>query len=93
MALPQTAPTSDVDPFPELGMRRVRWVVITVTDGGVRADVAGLAHRFPIMRPVTLATANRLIRAGCAVVVRRDATDRPGAEDAGTQLPADPSAN
>ncbi|HEX7276064.1 MAG TPA: hypothetical protein VF244_01695 [Acidimicrobiales bacterium] len=73
MALPQTAPTpSAVEAMaPELGMRRVRWVTISIGDDGVRAEVAGLAHRFPITRPVTLQTANRLIRAGCPYVVRR----------------------
>ena len=89
MALSQPAPTAEVaavaaEMAPELGMRRVRWVVITVTDEGVRAEVAGLAHRFPIMRPVTVQVANRLIRAGVPAFVRR-----PG----GGELPAESRAH
>lgn len=57
---------------PQLGMRRVRWVRISVSDEGVRAEVAGIAHRFPIIRPVPLHWATTLIRAGCPYVVRRD---------------------
>lgn len=53
-------------------MRRVRWVRISVSAGGVRAEVAGIAHRFPIIRPVPIHWANTLIRAGCPYVVRRD---------------------
>ncbi|MEA2686484.1 MAG: hypothetical protein QOE93_1679 [Actinomycetota bacterium] len=55
---------------PELGMRRVRWVRISISDTGVKAHVAGIAHRFPIIRPVSLNWANTLIRAGCPYVVR-----------------------
>jgi hypothetical protein len=57
---------------PQIGMRRVRWVRISVSDGGIRAEVAGLAHRLPIIRPVPLHWANSLIRAGCPYVVRRE---------------------
>jgi hypothetical protein len=71
---------------PELGMRRVRWVIVTVTDDSVRAEVAGLAHRFPIMRPVTMQVANRLIRAGVPVFVRR-----PGGGELPAESPADAS--
>jgi hypothetical protein len=53
-------------------MRRVRWVRISVTDHGVKADVAGIAHRFPVVRRVPLQWANTLIRAGCPYVIRRD---------------------
>lgn len=83
MALPQTAPTP-VGPSaaaqamaPELGMRRVRWVRISISDDGVRAEVSGLAHRFPITRPVTLQVANRLIKAGCPYIVRRSGRTGP----------------
>ncbi|MEA2825566.1 MAG: hypothetical protein QOG43_5 [Actinomycetota bacterium] len=58
---------------PELGMRRVRWVRISVTDHGVKADVAGIAHRFPIVRRVPLTWANTLIKAGCPYVIRHQA--------------------
>ena len=71
MALSQTAPPAPEALGPELGMRRVRWVEISIGDGGVRAQVSGLAHRFPITRPVTIPVANRLIRAGVPYVVRR----------------------
>jgi hypothetical protein len=57
---------------PELGMRRVRWVRITVSDDGVRAEVAGIAHRFPIIRHVPLQWANSLVKAGCPYVIRRE---------------------
>jgi hypothetical protein len=62
---------------PELGMRRVRWVRISVTDEGVKADVAGIAHRFPIVRRVPLAWANTLIKAGCPYVIRRHQAPTP----------------
>ena len=62
---------------PELGMRRVRWVRISVSDDGVRAEVAGIAHRFPIIRRVPLQWANSLIQAGCPYVLRRE---QPAAE-------------
>lgn len=57
---------------PELGMRRVRWVRISVSDDGVRAEVAGIAHRFPVVRRVPLQWANSLIKAGCPYVIRRE---------------------
>ena len=57
---------------PELGMRRVRWVRISITDDGVKADVAGIAHRFPIVRRVPLSWANTLIKSGCPYVIRRN---------------------
>ncbi len=62
---------------PELGMRRVRFVRISVSDDGVKAEVAGIAHRFPIVRRVPLNWANALIKSGCPYVVRRDIGDRP----------------
>ena len=64
---------------PELGMRRVRWVRISVSDDGVRAEVAGIAHRFPVVRRVPLQWANSLIKAGCPYVLRRE----PPAAEAG----------
>ena len=67
---------------PELGMRRVRWVRISVSESGVRAEVAGIAHRFPIIRRVPLRWANTLIRSGCPYVIRHDrpSADRPTAD-------------
>jgi len=66
------APTVARTMAPQLGMRRVRWVRISVSDQGVRAEVAGIAHRFPIIRPVPMQWARLLIRSGCPYVVRRD---------------------
>ncbi|HVE47670.1 MAG TPA: hypothetical protein VNA57_13100 [Acidimicrobiales bacterium] len=57
---------------PELGMRRVRWVRLSVSDTGVKAEVAGIAHRFPIVRRVPLQWARTLIRSGCPYVVRHE---------------------
>jgi hypothetical protein len=94
VALPQTAPAAVQQMAPELGMRRVRWVEISVTDGGVRAQVAGLAHRFPILRPVTVQTANRLIRAGCPYIVRRSGRAQVGRAHVGRPpVPERPEAN
>ncbi len=62
----------------ELGMRRVLWVRISISDAGVRAEVAGISHRRPIVRPLPLPRANALIRAGCPYVVRHD---RPAGSD------------
>jgi len=53
-------------------MRRVLWVRISVSAAGVRAEVAGIAHRFPIIRPVPMRWADTLIRTGCPYFVRRD---------------------
>ena len=58
-------------------MRRVRWVRISVSDTGVKAEVAGIAHRFPIIRRVPLQWANTLIRSGCPYVVRDERHRRP----------------
>ena len=67
-------PETTVPPamVPELGMRRVRWVRISLSETGVRAEVAGIAHRFPVIRRVPLRWANTLIRSGCPYVVRDD---------------------
>lgn len=55
-----------------LGLRRVSWVRIVLTDGGVaRAEVAGLGHRLPVVRSVPLATATSLAASGVPTVVRR----------------------
>jgi hypothetical protein len=75
MAVRPPAPAPPASPapvVPELGMRRVRWVRISVSAEGVRAEVAGIAHRLPIIRPVPIHWAHTLIRAGCPYVVRRD---------------------
>ena len=72
--------TDEVDVF-QIGMRRVQWVRISISDDGLRAEVAGLAHRLPIIRPVPLLRAGRsLIRAGCPYVVRDDCPPTPTAD-------------
>ena len=49
---------------PELGLRRVRWVRITVGSSGPVCMVAGQAHRRPVVRSVPLRTATALLAAG-----------------------------
>ena len=80
MAVGHLAPATDeVDVF-QIGTRRVQWVRISISDDGLRADVAGLAHRLPIIRPVPLPRAYALIRAGCPYVVRDDRPPAPTAD-------------
>lgn len=63
-----------------LGMRRVRWVRLWLGEGEVRAEVVGTSHRNPIVRSVPMSWANRLIKAGCPYVVRREPPASSGAE-------------
>jgi hypothetical protein len=49
---------------PELGLQRVRWVRITLEPSGPRCQVAGMAHRRPVVRAVPLRTATALLAAG-----------------------------
>ncbi|MGH9282160.1 MAG: hypothetical protein ACRD0S_04415 [Acidimicrobiales bacterium] len=49
---------------PELGLQRVRWVRITMSPSGPRCQVAGMAHRRPVVRSVPLRTATALLAAG-----------------------------
>ena len=51
-------------------MRRVSWVRIEVSPGGVTCDVVGVGHRFPATRRVSLTTAGALAADGVPTVVR-----------------------
>ena len=53
---------------PELGLRRVFWVRVTVGPRGVRYEAVGLSHRRPATRVVTAATARRLAAGGVPLV-------------------------
>ena len=55
-----------------IGMRRVSWVRITVTDEGVTCEVAGVGHRLPMERRVSLETALALAADGVPTVIRSD---------------------
>ena len=52
------------------GMRRVMWVRITVGDDGAACEVAGVGHRLPMVRRVSLDTALHLAEEGVPTVVR-----------------------
>ena len=57
---------------PELGLQRVNWVRIVLRPGGASCEVAGLAHRRPVLRTVPLRTATALLAAGVPGVVRSE---------------------
>ena len=69
----EASPRGD-DPAPScagLGMRRVGWVRVVVTDGGETVcHVMGTGHRLPTERRVPLATALALAAEGIPCVVR-----------------------
>ena len=54
------------------GMRRVSWVRITVGDDGATCEVAGVGHRLPRMRRVSLEKALALAAEGVPTVIRSD---------------------
>lgn len=54
-----------------LGFRHVRYVVLHRGDGGVRAEVVGIAHRAPRRVTVPLSLAARLAADGVPVVTMR----------------------
>lgn len=56
--------------LPALGLQRVNWVRILVHDDGTRCQVAGIAHRRPVLRTVPLRTATALMAAGVPGWVR-----------------------
>lgn len=62
---------NDGGPVPELGLRRVNWVLIVMDDDVPRCQVAGVGHRIPVRRTVPLRTAVALIAAGTPYTVRR----------------------
>ena len=52
------------------GLRRVHWVRIILSRGrDARAEVVGMGHRLPAVRPVSLATATSLAANGVPTVV------------------------
>ena len=56
--------------LPALGLQRVNWVRILVQEQGTRCQVAGIAHRRPVLRTVPLRTATALMAAGVPGWVR-----------------------
>ncbi len=53
------------------GLRRVRWLRIVLFGGGdAQAQVVGIGHRLPVVRPVSLATAASLAASGVPTVIR-----------------------
>ena len=67
---------------PELGLQRVNWVRIVVRPGGTSCQVAGLAHRGPVLRSVPLRTATALLAAGVPGVVRSEGGPSAAAHEA-----------
>jgi hypothetical protein len=65
---------------PWVGMRRVDWVRIAVSDDALTAEAVGVSNRLPTVRAIPLATALSLTEAGVPAVVRdhRSARGRPG---------------
>ncbi|MCA1707965.1 MAG: hypothetical protein LC808_33695 [Actinobacteria bacterium] len=54
----------------ELGMRRVSFVRVVVSDACVAAEVVGVGHRLPSTRRVSLTTAAALAAHGVPMVLR-----------------------
>lgn len=61
-------------PCPQLGLQRVSWVRIVVGPERTTCEVAGMAHRRPVLRTVPLRTATALLAAGVPGVVRTPGT-------------------
>ncbi|MDQ1500579.1 MAG: hypothetical protein QOI86_3919 [Actinomycetota bacterium] len=61
---------------PWVGMRRVDWVRIAVSDSALTAEAVGVANRLPTVRPISLATAVSLTEAGVPTVVRTQRSGR-----------------
>ena len=61
---------------PELGLRRVSWVRISLTEAGPVCEVAGIGHRVPTIRRIHLSTAAALAAAGVPTVLRRSSPAR-----------------
>ena len=53
---------------PELGLRRVCWVRVTLDPGGARYEAVGVSHRRPATRVITPSTALALASRGVPVV-------------------------
>ncbi|HVM01469.1 MAG TPA: hypothetical protein VM263_02270 [Acidimicrobiales bacterium] len=67
-------PQTRLGACPELGLQRVSWVRIVVGPGRTTCEVAGMAHRRPVLRTVPLRTATALLAAGVPGVVRTAGT-------------------
>ena len=63
---------------PWVGMRRVDWVRIAVSDDTLTAEAVGVSNRLPTVRPISLATAVSLTEAGIPTVVRDHRSGRGG---------------
>ncbi|MFP5376350.1 MAG: hypothetical protein ACLGIO_06155 [Acidimicrobiia bacterium] len=74
-------PQGQLSALPELGLQRVSWVRIVVGPERTTCEVAGMAHRRPVLRTVPLRTATALLAAGVPGVVRTPGT--PAAPAAG----------
>lgn len=60
--------------MPEVGLSRVCWVRIVVAGRETACAVGGIAHRRPVVRRVSLATAASLASSGVPTVVRHSST-------------------
>ncbi|HEV7865232.1 MAG TPA: hypothetical protein VGR20_21230 [Acidimicrobiia bacterium] len=61
---------------PWVGMRRVDFVRIALSDDSVTAEAVGVSNRLPAARPIPLSTALSLADAGIPAVVRDRRADR-----------------
>lgn len=52
------------------GLRRVDWVRLLVDDDGVRAEAVGVGFRIPVIWPIPLSVARKLIESGTPHVTR-----------------------
>ena len=62
---------------PEVGLSRVCWVRIVVAGPRTVCVVGGIAHRRPVVRRVSLATATSLASSGVPAVVRHSSSAPP----------------
>ena len=64
---------------PTLGFRRIAAVRMWRSESSYRFEVDGVVHRHPVTRPVSAATASRLVAGGVPFVVRdfRSRRDEP----------------
>lgn len=71
-------------PTAGLGMRRIRWVRVEVKgDGTAVCQVAGIGHRLPVVRRVSLGTALALAAEGVPWLVRSTPAEPPLGSSAG----------
>lgn len=67
-----------------VGLRRVRWVRMTMGKDGPAFEVVGVGHRLPVVRRVPLRTAAALVASGVPFVVHGSRQD----DWQGTSAPA-----